>query len=419
MTMLLSTGQPTVGEAQQSDEAGPVRTGDDVLASIAALAPLVAQCGAEIERKRRLPADLVGALKAARIYGLLVPRRFGGLGLDAPSALRAVSALARLDGSVGWNAMIGQVGSLIPFLATPELCEKVFGDGRDHILAGSGQPTGMAERVPGGWMVTGTWPFASGCQDAEWIGGTCIMMEGGLPLPAVDGAGPMIRTCLMPAERWRIHDTWHGFGLRGTGSHHVELQDVPVPDQNVLDFPFGTSFAPDPILGMFPELVVLTHGALAVGIAEGALAELIELAASGVKQFRMAAPLEETERFREGVGRLGAELMAARALLDAQVSGRWREAQRGAARDMARVAEAQQAATWITAACVRVAEGCFELAGSRAVYESSPLQRRLRDLRVAAQHAAVHPRNYVPAGDAALARQGAGNRGTPRPGRDE
>ena len=53
---------------------------------------------------------------------------------------------------------------------------------------------------------------------------------------------------------------------------------------------------------------------------------------------------------------------------------------------------------------VRVAEGCFELAGSRAVYESSSLQRRVRDLRVAAQHFAAQPRNYVTAGAAVLTR---------------
>ena len=270
---------------------------------------------------------------------MLVPRRYGGLGLGAPDALRAVSALARLDGSIGWNAMIGQVSSLIPFLATRELCDEVFSDGRDHILAGSGQPTGTAERVPGGWTVTGVWPFASGCQDAEWIAGTCMMMEGGSPILALDGLGPMTRTCLMPVEHWRIHDTWHGLGLRGTGSHHVELRDALVPDRNFFEFPFGASFAPDPIFGMFPELVMLSHGAVAVGIAEGALAELIELAGSGVKQLRMAVPLKETERFREGVGRLGANLMAARALLDAQVFGRWQDAERGAMRDMARVAE--------------------------------------------------------------------------------
>ena len=53
---------------------------------------------------------------------------------------------------------------------------------------------------------------------------------------------------------------------------------------------------------------------------------------------------------------------------------------------------------------MRVADACFALAGGSAVYESSPLQRRLRDLHVATQHAAVHQRNYVVAGKELLSR---------------
>jgi indole-3-acetate monooxygenase len=181
------------------------------------------------------------------------------------------------------------------------------------------------------------------------------------------------------------------------------LTDVFVPDANFFEFPFGASFAPDPVFAKFPELVVLTHGAVAVGIAEGAIMDLVELAGAGVKQLFMTTPLVETERFKEGLARLDADLMAARALLEAQVARVWHNPERSAAKDLARVAEQFQAA-WITAACARVAEGCFELAGSRAVYESSSLQRRVRDLRVAAQHVAVHPRNYVTAGAAILAR---------------
>jgi alkylation response protein AidB-like acyl-CoA dehydrogenase len=335
---------------------------------------------------------------------MLVPQRYGGLELDAPSAFRAVAALARLDGSVGWNAMIGHIGSLMPFLVSPALCEEIFTDGKDHIIAGSGQPVGTAERVLGGWKVTGAWPFASGCQNAEWIAGNCVMMEGGSPIDASDGPGPMIRACIMPAEHWEIRDTWHTVGLKGTGSHHVALTDVFVPDENFFEFPFGVSFAPDPIFGNFAEVVVLSHGAVAVGIAEGAIMDLVELARTGVKQLFMTTPLVETERFKEGLARFDAELMAARALLEAQVARVWQNPEPSTAKDMARVAEQLQAVVWITSACVRVAEGCFELAGSRAVYESSSLQRRVRDLRVAAQHFAAQPRNYVTAGAAMLAR---------------
>jgi alkylation response protein AidB-like acyl-CoA dehydrogenase len=132
--------------------------------------------------------------------------------------------------------------------------------------------------------------------------------------------------------------------------------------------------------------------------------DLVELAGTGVKQLFAATSLVETERFKESLARLDAELMAARALLEGQITRVWRNPERSAAKDLTRVAEQLQAAVWITSACVRVAEGCFELAGSRAVYESSRLQRRVRDLRVAAQHAAVHPRHYVTAGAGVLGR---------------
>ena len=214
----------------------------------------------------------------------------------------------------------------------------------------------------------------------------------------------MTRTCLMPAKHWEIRDTWHAFGLKGTGSHHVALTEVFVPSENFFEFPFGVSFAPDPVFAKFPELVVLAHGALAVGIAEAAIMDLVEVAGAGVKQLFMTTPLVETERFKEGLARIDADLMAARALLEAQITRVWQNPERAAAKDLTRVAEQLQTAIWVTAACVRVAEGCFELAGSRAVYESSSLQRRVRDLRVAAQHVAVHPRHYVTAGAAVLAR---------------
>ena len=46
---------------------------DQVHSRIAALAPMVARLATDIEQDRRLPAELVSALKSARIYGMLVP----------------------------------------------------------------------------------------------------------------------------------------------------------------------------------------------------------------------------------------------------------------------------------------------------------------------------------------------------------
>ncbi len=381
MTTLPDKQRSAAGNVQNPDETAV----DQVLSRIAALAPMVERLAPEIEQDRRLPPELVSAMKAARIYGTLVPRRYGGLELDAPDAFRALAALARLDGLVGWNAMIGHIGALMPFLASPALCEKIYQDGKDHMIAGSAQPVGAAERVPGGWQVSGSWPFASECQNAEWIAGTCVMMEGGSPIDASHGPGPMIRTCLMPAEHWEIRDTWHTSDLEGTGSRHVALTDVFVPDSEFFEFPFGASFAPDRIFDKVVEVVVLSHGAVAVGIAEGAIDDLVEVAGTGIGQLSMTPPTAETMRFREGLIRLDAELMTARALLETQISRVWQDPGRTTAKDVTRVAVQLQTAARIISACVGVADGCFELARHTAVRESSSLQRRVRDLRVAAR----------------------------------
>jgi indole-3-acetate monooxygenase len=92
MITLLDKKRSVVGNVQNLDEA----TLDQVLSRISALAPVVAQYARDMEQDRRLK-ELVSALKAARIYSMLVPRRYGGLELDSSSAVRAISALAKLD----------------------------------------------------------------------------------------------------------------------------------------------------------------------------------------------------------------------------------------------------------------------------------------------------------------------------------
>jgi hypothetical protein len=84
ITTLLDKKRSVISKVQNPDEA----TLDQVLSRIAALAPVVAQYARDMEQDRRLPEELVSALKSARIYSILVPRRYGGLGLEAPSAFR-------------------------------------------------------------------------------------------------------------------------------------------------------------------------------------------------------------------------------------------------------------------------------------------------------------------------------------------
>ena len=254
--------------------------------------------------------------------------------------------------------------------------------------------------MAGGWRVNGRWPFASGCQHADWMFGFCVMTEAGKPLygPAGERGSPLVKGVFLPAQDWQIEDTWYVAGLKGTGSHHITLRDTVVSAGNFFDPAHGVPCLSGPLYQAVLQFLPLMHGASSVGIAEGALGELAELVDTGRKQLQAAVPMRDSELVHVELGRIQAELRAARAFLEFQAASHWRHALAGTLKDEALLTQGTQTAIWIAATCVRAADACFALAGSSALYESSPLQRRLRDLHVAAQHGAAQQRHYVKAG---------------------
>jgi indole-3-acetate monooxygenase len=227
--------------------------------------------------------------------------------------------------------------------------------------------------------------------------GLCVVTEGGTPVAGEAGA-PLVRGFFLPAHNWQIEDTWYVAGLKGTGSHHITLRDAVVPAANFFDIASGVPCLPGPLYQAVRQLLPLLHGAVCVGMAAGALDDIIALANAGRQQLRAAAPMREQETFQGELGRVAAELRAARAFLEAQAAGHWRHALAGTLRDETLLTQGMQTATWLSTICVRAADACFTLGGGSALYEISPLQRRLRDLHVAAQHAVAQQRHYVSAG---------------------
>jgi alkylation response protein AidB-like acyl-CoA dehydrogenase len=376
------------------------QTAQRLLADIREWAPNVASRAAEIEAARRIPLDLVETLRSIGVFRMFVPQSHGGLELDLPAALEVIGALGRLDGSLGWTAMIGAGSAIfVPYLPR-ETYDQVYQNGPDMIIAASAQPAGMAEAVHDGWRINGRWPFMSGCQHADWIFGFCIVTEGGKPLPGPAGTDgpPILRGIMFPARDWQIEDTWHVAGLKGTGSHHVTLRDTLVPAANSFDPVNGGPCQPGPLYQAVLQLIPLLHCAFAVGMAEGALDELVELANTGRQQQRAAGPMRASEIFQYELGRIEAELRAARAFCQVQADGHWHHALAGTLNDDALLAQGTQTAIWVTATCVGVVDACFAAGGGSALYESSPLQKRMRDLHVAAQHVGVQQRHYANSG---------------------
>jgi alkylation response protein AidB-like acyl-CoA dehydrogenase len=304
-------------------------TAESLLSDIQRIAPDIAARATEIETGRDIPTDLVETLRSVGVFRLLVPRSHGGLELELPVAAEVIAALAKIEGSVGWIAMIAGVTQLLAALLPRETYDQIYRNGPDVIFAGSNQPAGTAEATSGGWRVSCRWPFASGSQHADWIAGYCVMMQDGAALPGPVAGAPLMRGFFLPAHHWQIEDTWYSAGLKGTGSHHVVLKDTVVPDANFFDLMGGLPCLPGPLYQAPLQTFPLLHGPFGVGVADGALDELVAHARTGRQHFRAAASMRDTEAFQYELGRTESELRAARAFLEVQVASPWPRALTG------------------------------------------------------------------------------------------
>lgn len=352
------------------------------------LAPAIKGRGAEIEAARTLPGDLVDDLVVAGCFRALVPRSYGGDEVTLADFLTVIEELARADGSVGWTTAVGALGPVVLGGLPAASFGTVYASDPNVILAGAFNPTGRATPVAGGYRVNGQWSFASGCRHAHWFYAHSVVD---------DGRMPPLRMMVLPAADVEVLDTWSTLGLCGTGSH-----DFTVADRFVAEEWSYSIFEPrelDYTLLRIPELCLstMTLAAVAVGIASGALAEVVELAAGKVPMFADSS-LAANPLFRNQLGEADAALRAARVLLHCDAADAWATAADRATFDDPMRARFRSATTWTTATAARVVEVAHRAGGGTALYTGSPLQRRLRDIHTVTQHFGLKLDTYTLAG---------------------
>lgn len=352
----------------------------------------------EAERQARLPQAIAAPLLREGFFRLWIPAANGGLELSLGDALRIYEAAAAVDGSLGWAVMIGAGGGMfaawLPVAGAQELFSPPLA-----LVAGSGSPSGFAERVPGGYQVRGAWRFASGAHYASVFTAACVVTEGGKPVR--DAAGnPLVRAMSIAPRDVRILESWDPTGMRGTGSHDFEVTAARVPEHHsfsvITDAPRETG----PLYQLpFAVLTELPVSAVGLGIARHALQE-----------FERSPPAQK----EGGAGSvIAARFAHARAVLELASAGvtalaeeAWRTVARGARLDGRQLAR-------ITATCgvsqeqLREAIGALaSVAGMTAIDRRSGFSRAWRDLQTLGAHGSLAPQRLVGAGAALLGQAG-------------
>jgi alkylation response protein AidB-like acyl-CoA dehydrogenase len=372
-------------KADPQESAAPLAA--DALEIAERLAPAIEAGAAESEARRELAPAVFQTLLDAGMYRLLLPRTLGGHELPPSRFSRVLARIAQADGSTAW--CLGQAGGCAMAAAhlAPAAARELFGPARAVLAWGAG-PRGQAVEGDGGYTVTGSWMFASGGHQADWLGAHAFLCEpDGTPRHGPDGK-PLVRTMLFPAAEATWSDAWHVVGLRATGSDSYAVEGLFVPRERT----FFMEGPPDPtqpgVLYRFPITLVYAAGfaGVAFGLARALLDALIDLARHKVPH-KQTLTLRDSPVVQVQVAQAEATLGAASLYLwrsleeiEAELAASGRPAPSAAQRMRIRLAST----TGIHRA-KEAADLAYRAAGATAIFESHPFERRYRDLHAVTQ----------------------------------
>lgn len=342
------------------------------------IAERIAASAEDHDRHGRFVAENYILLREAGLIGAAVPIELGGDGLDYATLCGIVRRIGAACGSTAlafsmhchqvavaawrWQHMQAPTDALLRRVAAENLV--LVSSGGSDWLHGSGTAT----PVEGGYRINARKIFSSGCP-----AGDLLMTSAVLDDPAGE---PTVLHFALPfgAEGVTILDTWDTMGMRGTGSHDVELKDVFLAEAAVSGRrPQGKWHPLFHIISMiaFP----LIYSAY-LGVAEGA-----RDAALAAARRKPASPALITLP-----GEMQTAFWTAETALAAMI------ATAGSASPGPETTSAVMTGRTVTGrAAIRTAELALELAGGGAFYRGATIERAFRDVQGARFHPLQEP----------------------------
>ena len=346
-------------------------------------------------RDRQLATEAAGRILeetndqfvAAGFYRVVQPRRFGGYEFDLPTYVRVMSEVSRGCPSSGWVLAL-TAGHPIILADLPEQSQiEAYGSDGEYRCPSLGVPIPV-QRVQGGYLVSGFWDFASGCDIA-----THIMVSGLVPQ---EGAAPKPVLMLVDRKDYSIVDNWHMMGMQGTGSRRVSVDKLFIPEHRVAPLAMwvgasGEKVHSNPMYnGRKAAFFMIEGGAVAMGTARGMLDLYDELLRTKSMRFAPKTKLMEHPEFQHYFGTAQAlmdnadatVLKAAQDYMDACTAQAERGVEFSEEEDRRIFLMVQQA----TRLAFEAADRIFTTAGTQIGQSKAMLGRYYRDLAIQRTH---------------------------------
>jgi SfnB family sulfur acquisition oxidoreductase len=372
----------------QSLPVTPAHRIKDDAEAIAVAKQLAVQFGQEAalrDAERRLPIDELNAFSQSGLWGITIPKQYGGAEVSYRTLAEVIKIISAVDPSLGQLPQNHLV-----------IIDHIRLDGTEHqkkfffelVLNGVRFGNAFSERgnkhvadfqtkitpVGDGFEVNGQKFFSTGALLAHWI-----------PIVTVNDEGlPHLALVPRDSKGITVINDWSSFGQRTTASGTVIIDRVQVPADRVV--PIFQAFANPTAAGPISQFI---QAAVDAGIARGAVQETITYVKEHARPW-IDSGLEQAVQDPytiQQVGDLKIKLRAAEAVLDLAAD----QIQRAVdSPNEDTVAEASilvaEAKVLTTEIALLASNKLFELGGTRSTLAEHNLDRHWRNARTHTLH---------------------------------
>ncbi len=270
----------------------------------------------------RCPTDLLREMGSLGLLGMLVPERWGGIGMSTVGFVAAMEQLGLADQSVAaaWQAHV-TIGSLPLYLfgndAQRERWLRPLAEGRALGAFGLTEPDAgsdargistRAERQDSGWLINGRKTFISNA-GTDMSFGVTLLARAEPAEPAGPAAAPAQRFATLMVEKdtagFTMGPKMRGIGWRGLDTRELYFDDVWVPDDQLIG---------DPDLGLGQFLATLEVGRISIAALSLSLTQaVLDLATDYARQrVQFGQPISKFQAVQFKLADIATELEAAR-----------------------------------------------------------------------------------------------------------
>ena len=362
-----------------------ISSDDEALEVATRLSADLAKEAALRDAERRLPRDEIERFSQSGLWGMTVPKAYGGAAVSNVTLAKVVTLISEADPSIGQIPQnhLYMVEALR--LDGSDWQKKHF---FDLVLAGRRFGNAFSEvgtrdvndvktrlqPVDGGYRLSGRKFYSSGALLADWV-----------PVVAKDeNDNTVVAFIEKGAKGLTIIDDWSSFGQRTTASGTTVLENVWVPREYVV--PHGLAFERPTTMGPVAQII---QAAVDTGIARAALRDTIQFVRNYTRPWidsNQEHGYEDPLTIRE-IGDLQIRVHAAEALLEKAGESIDRAqahmTEESVAKASIAVAEAKVLSTDIA---VYASSKLFELAGTRSTLNQYNLDRHWRNARTHTLH---------------------------------